>query len=205
LATYGYVRVSSVNQNEDRQMVAMNKLNIPLERIFIDKQSGKDFNRPSYKSLMDELRSGDLLYIKSIDRLGRNYEEIQSQWRILTKERKVDIAVIDMPLLDTRNGRDLVGTFLADIVLQILSFVAQNERENIRQRQAEGIKAARIRGIHLGRPAKKTPDNFDELVNQWVRRKLTTKDLIRQTGFKESTLYRRLRERQAMKEEILTG
>jgi DNA invertase Pin-like site-specific DNA recombinase len=197
LATYGYVRVSSVNQKEDRQIDAMNKLNIPLERIFIDKQSGKDFNRPSYKSLMDELRSGDLLYIKSIDRLGRNYEEIQSQWRILTKERRVDIAVIDMPLLDTRNGRDLVGTFLADIVLQILSFVAQNERENIRQRQAEGIKAARARGIHLGRPVKKPPDNFNELANLWVRRKLTTKELIRQTGFKEATLYRRLREQQA--------
>jgi DNA invertase Pin-like site-specific DNA recombinase len=180
-------------------MVAMNKLNIPLERIFTDKQSGKDFNRPAYKSLMDELRSGDLLYIKSIDRLGRNYEEIQSQWRMLTKERRVDIAVIDMPLLDTRNGRDLVGTFLADIVLQILSFVAQNERDNIRQRQAEGIKVARARGIHLGRPAKKPPDNFNELANLWVRRKLTTKELIRQTGFKETTLYRRLRERQAIR------
>jgi DNA invertase Pin-like site-specific DNA recombinase len=178
----------------------MNKLNIPLERIFTDKQSGKDFNRPAYKSLMDELRSGDLLYIKSIDRLGRNYEEIQSQWRILTKERRVDIAVIDMPLLDTRNGRDLVGTFLADIVLQILSFVAQNERENIRQRQAEGIKAARARGIHLGRPIKKPPDNFNELMNLWVYRKLTTKELIQQTGLKETTLYRRLREHQAIKE-----
>jgi len=200
LDTYGYVRVSSVNQNEDRQIDAMNKLNIPLERIFMDKQSGKDFNRPAYKSLMDELRSGDLLYIKSIDRLGRNYEEIQSQWRILTKERRVDIAVIDMPLLDTRNGRDLVGTFLADIVLQILSFVAQNERENIRQRQAEGIKAARARGTHLGRPVKKPPDNFNELANLWVRRKLTTKELIRQTGFKESTLYRRLREQKTPRE-----
>jgi len=194
LATYGYVRVSSVNQNEDRQIAAMNNLNIPLERIFMDKQSGKDFNRPAYKSLMDELQSGDLLYIKSIDRLGRNYEEIQSQWRTLTKERRVDIAVIDMPLLDTRNGRDLVGTFLADIVLQILSFVAQNERENIRQRQAEGIKAARARGIHLGRPVKKPPDNFNELVNLWAMKKLTTRELLRQTGLKESTLYRRLRE-----------
>jgi len=199
LATYGYVRVSSVNQNEDRQMVAMSKLNIPLERIFTDKQSGKDFNRPAYKTLMDKLRSGDLLYIKSIDRLGRNYEEIQSQWRILTKERRVDIAVIDMPLLDTRNGRDLVGTFLADIVLQILSFVAQNERENIRQRQAEGIKAARAKGIHLGRPVKKLPDDFNELVNLWVRRKLTTKELIQRTGCKETTLYRRLRQHQAIR------
>ena len=199
MAKYGYVRVSSVNQNEDRQMVAMNRLNIPLEQIFTDKQSGKDFNRPAYKLLLDKLQSGDLLYIKSIDRLGRNYEEIQSQWRILTKERRVDIAVIDMPLLDTRNGRDLVGTFLADIVLQILSFVAQNERENIRQRQAEGIKAARARGIHLGRPAKNLPDNFNELANQWAQRKLTTKELVRITGLKESTLYRRLREQQAIR------
>ena len=174
----------------------MNKLNIPLERIFTDKQSGKDFNRPAYKLLMNELQPGDLLYIKSIDRLGRNYEEIQSQWRILTKERNVDIAVIDMPILDTRNGRDLVGIFLADIVLQILSFVAQNERENIRQRQAEGIKAARVRGIHLGRPVKKPPSNFNELVNLWAQRKLTTKELVLQTGLKETTLYRRLREHQ---------
>jgi DNA invertase Pin-like site-specific DNA recombinase len=177
----------------------MNMLNIPLERIFTDKQSGKDFNRPAYKSLMDELQSGDLLYIKSIDRLGRNYEEIQNQWRILTKERRVDIAVIDMPLLDTRNGRDLVGTFLADIVLQILSFVAQNERENIRKRQDEGIKAARIRGIHLGRPLKKPPDNFLELANLWLHRNLTTTELMRKTGLTETTLYRRLREHQVVR------
>jgi len=199
LATYGYVRVSSVNQNEDRQMLSMIKLNIPLERIFTDKQSGKDFNRPAYKSLMDELRSGDLLYIKSIDRLGRSYEEIQNQWRILTKERSVDIAVIDMPLLDTRKGRDLVGTFLADIVLQILSFVAQNERENIRKRQAEGIQAARIRGIHLGRPVKKLPDNFMELARLWVSKNLTTTEFIQQTGMTETTLYRRLREHQMVR------
>jgi len=126
MAIYGYVRVSSMEQNEDRQMLAMNELSIPLAYIFVDKQSGKDFNRPSYRELTEKLMPGDLLYIKSIDRLGRNYDEIQNQWRILTKERGVDIAVIDMPLLDTRNGKDLVGTFLADIVLQILSFVAQN-------------------------------------------------------------------------------
>ncbi len=202
MTIYGYVRVSSINQNEDRQMLAMNKLNIPLEQIFMDKHSGKDFNRPAYKSLMDELRSGDLLYIKSIDRLGRNYEEIQNQWRILTKERRVDIAVIDMPLLDTRNGKDLVGTFLADIVLQILSFVAQNERENIRKRQAEGIRAARIKGIHLGRPVIELPDNFMELANLWMLRKLTTKELIRQTGLKETTLYRRLRKYRMVRKNI---
>ena len=138
MATYGYVRVSSTDQNDDRQTLAMNELNIPPGQIFTDKQSGKDFNRPAYRSLMKKLKFGDLLYIKSIDRLGRNYDEILRQWRILTKERGVDIAVIDMPLLDTRNGRDLMGTFLADIVLQVLSFVAHNERENIHRRQAEG-------------------------------------------------------------------
>jgi DNA invertase Pin-like site-specific DNA recombinase len=191
--------VSSADQNEDRQMLAMLELKIPAEYIFMDKQSGKDFNRPSYQSLLKKVISGDLIYIKSIDRLGRNYEEIQSQWRVLTKERGIDIAVIDMPILDTRNGRDLVGTFLADIVLQILSFVAQSERENIRKRQAEGIKAARARGIHLGRPAQKTPDNFMELANLWVSGKLPTKELIRQTGLKETTLYRRLRDHQAVR------
>ena len=199
MVTYGYVRVSSVDQNEDRQMLAMLELEIQAEYIFMDKQSGKDFNRPSYQSLLNKVNPGDLIYIKSIDRLGRNYEEIQNQWRVLTKERGIDIAVIDMPLLDTRNGRDLVGTFIADLVLQILSFVAQNERENIRKRQAEGIKAARARGIHLGRPVKKPPDNFNELADLWVRRKLTTKELIRQTGLKETTLYRRLWEHQAIR------
>ena len=139
MTTYGYVRVSAADQNEDRQLDAMGTLSIPPTHIFTDKQSGKDFNRPQYLALTKKLKPGDLLYIKSIDRLGRNYEEIQNQWRILTKERDVDIAVIDMPLLDTRNGKDLMGTFLADIVLQILSFVAQNERETIHKRQAEGI------------------------------------------------------------------
>ena len=165
--TYGYVRVSSTDQNEDRQMIAMNELKIPVKHIFIDKLSGKDFNRPAYQTLTSKLCSGDLLYIKSIDRLGRNYEEIQNQWKLLTKERGVDIAVIDMPLLDTRNGKDLMGTFLADIVLQILSFVAQNERDNIRKRQSEGIRAARARGVHMGRPVKSPPENFGVLAKQW--------------------------------------
>ncbi|MDR0272028.1 MAG: recombinase family protein [Clostridiales bacterium] len=199
MAIYGYVRVSSDEQNIDRQMIAMGELKIPSAQIYIDRQSGKDFNRPNYKALMDTLQSGDLVYIKSIDRLGRNYEEIQQQWRILTKERGVDIAVIDMPLLDTRNGRDLVGTFLADIVLQILSFVAQNERENIRKRQIEGIKAARVRGVHLGRPVKKPPENFVELAKLWERGKLPIEEFMAQTGLKESTLYRRLREYQSTK------
>ena len=194
MTIYGYVRVSTAEQNEDRQIIAMNELKISEENIYIDKISGKDFERPAYKTLTKKLTLGDLIYIKSIDRLGRNYDEIQNQWRILTKERGVDISVIDMPLLDTRNGRDLVGTFLADIVLQILSFVAQNERETIRKRQAEGIKAARARGVHMGRPVKKPPENFAELAKQWERGNLRTSDFMELTGLKETTLYRRLRE-----------
>ena len=194
MAKYGYVRVSSTDQCEDRQLVDMNELKIPKTYVFIDKQSGKDFNRPKYTELLEKLQAGDLLYIKSIDRLGRNYEEIQNQWRVLTKERGVDIAVIDMPLLDTRNGKDLLGTFLADIVLQVLSFVAQHERETIRKRQAEGIAAARARGIHMGRPAKRLPENFMELAKLWGRGKLRTVDFMTLTGMTETTLYRRLRE-----------
>ena len=191
---YGYVRVSSADQNEDRQTLAMSELNITPERIFTDKQSGKDFNRPAYKELTRKLRPGDLLYIQSIDRLGRNYEDIQNQWRILTKERGVDVAVIDMPLLDTRNGKDLMGTFLADIVLQILSFVAQNEREAIRKRQAEGIKAARARGVRFGRPIKKPSENFPATIRAWERGKLTFAEVLERTGLKEATFYNRLRE-----------
>ena len=191
---YGYIRVSSTDQNEDRQLLAMRELNIPILRIFVDKQSGKDFNRPAYKRLINKLTTGDLLYIKSIDRLGRNYEEIQNQWRILTKDKGVDIAVIDMPLLDTRNGRDLMGTFIADLVLQILSFVAQSERESIKKRQAEGIKAAKLRGVRFGRPFKSIPDNFIEIIKKWERKQIHITDVIRQCNVSESTFYRRLRE-----------
>ena len=152
---YGYVRVSSLDQNEERQMVEMRQLGIAEENIYKDKKSGKDFNRPMYQKLLRKLKKGDVLYIMSIDRLGRNYEEIQSQWRFLTREKEVDVSVIDMPLLDTRRGKDLMGTFLADIVLQVLSFVAQNERENIRKRQAQGIAAAKANGMKFGRPVKK--------------------------------------------------
>ena len=190
----GYVRVSSLDQNECRQMLAMSELKIPSDRIFIDKQSGKDFERPAYKAMLKELNSGDLIYIKSIDRLGRNYDEIQNQWRILTKERGVDIAVIDMPLLDTRLNKDLMGTFIADLVLQILSFISQSEHENIRMRQQEGIAAARARGVQFGRPVKKPPENFADLIKQWERGNLTIDEVLRQTGLKESTFYRRLRE-----------
>ena len=194
LYIYGYVRVSTADQNEDRQLDAMCALEIPDTHVFIDKLSGKDFNRPAYQALMDKLEPGDLLYIKSIDRLGRNYEEIQNQWRILTKERGVDISVIDMPLLDTRNGKDLIGVFLADIVLQILSFVAQNERETIRKRQAEGIAAAKSRGVHMGRPIKKTPKNFGHVVRQWEAGMLPLSEALRLTKLKEGTFYNRLRE-----------
>ena len=194
MKVYGYCRVSASDQNEDRQLVAMNGKQIPPENIYTDKISGKDFQRPGYAALVKKLKQDDLLYILSIDRLGRNYEEIQKQWRILTKEMGVFITVIDMPLLDTRNGKDLMGTFIADLVLQILSFVAHSERDNIRKRQAEGIKAARVRGVRFGRPAKPASDNFGMLVRAWERGNLTFEDVLEQTGFTESTFYRRLRE-----------
>ena len=194
--TYGYARVSSTDQNEDRQLIALHQAGVDDKFIYIDKQSGKDFNRPQYQKLLRKLKAGDLLYIKSIDRLGRNYEEIQVQWRILTKEKGVDICVIDMPLLDTRRGKDLVGTFLSDIVLQVLSFVAENERNNIRQRQAEGIAAARARGVHLGRPVKEAPADFDRIVKAWEKKEITMAEAMQMTGMSETTLYRRRREMQ---------
>ncbi|MCD8147972.1 MAG: recombinase family protein [Clostridiales bacterium] len=170
---YGYVRVSTKEQNEDRQMIALQELSVPEKNIYMDKQSGKDFERPMYKKLLRRLREDDLLYIKSIDRLGRNYEEILEQWRILTKEKKADIVVIDMPLLDTRRGGDLMGTFLSDIVLQVLSFVAENERSNIRQRQAEGIAAAKTRGVRFGRPPAPLPENFYPAYRRWKSGEIT--------------------------------
>lgn len=170
---YGYIRVSSRDQNEERQMNAFRKLSIPAKNIFMDKQSGKDFERPYYKCMVRQMKKGDLLYVKSIDRLGRNYEEILKQWRILTKEKGVDIVVLDMPLLDTRRGKDLMGTFLSDIVLQVLSFVAENERSNIRQRQAEGIAAAKARGVRFGRPPSSLPEGFYEACRLWKSGKIT--------------------------------
>ena len=191
---YGYVRVSSTDQNEDRQMVALKAVKIPKRNIYIDKQSGKDFDRPSYMKLVKQLKAGDLLYILSIDRLGRDYEEIQVQWRVLSKTIGIDICVLDMPLLDTRNGKDLMGTFIADLVLQILSFVAQNERESIRSRQAEGIAVARSKGIKFGRPRKKVPDDFARIVREWKQRELSINEAIAQCNMSESTFYRRLKE-----------
>lgn len=196
---YGYIRVSSTDQNEERQLVALREKAVPENHIYTDKQSGKDFNRPQYKKLVKRLRAGDLLYILSIDRLGRNYEEIQRQWRVLTKEIGADICVIDMPLLDTRNGKDLMGTFIADLVLQILSFVAQSERENIRKRQEQGIAAAKARGIQFGRPALTVPENFGSLVGQWEHKRIPLSLLLEQCGMSEATFYRRLREYRLVK------
>ena len=194
---YGYVRVSTAEQNEDTQLDAMTALNIPQNQIFTDKQSGTDFKRPSWKLLMKKLKPGDLLCIKSIDRLGRNYEEIQTQWRIITKKRNVDIAVLDMPLLDTRIGRDLMGTFLSDIVLQVLSFSSQYEQEKIKKRQADGIKSAKARGVKFGRPVNKPPENFGELIKLADKGKLTHKEIMQETGLKQTTFYSRLREYRA--------
>lgn len=191
---FGYVRVSSTDQNEDRQLLALERKAVPKKNVYIDKRSGKDFHRPQYCLLMKRLRPGDLLYIKSIDRLGRNYEEIQNQWRVLTKEKLVDICVLDMPLLDTRRGKDLLGTFLSDIVLQVLSFVAENERVNIRQRQAEGIAAAKKRGVKFGRPEKAAPPDFAKVVARWEQKQIPIGEAARLCGMSESTFYRRLRE-----------
>ena len=184
---YGYIRVSSTDQNEDRQVIALRGKAVPEQNIYMDKLSGKDFNRPQYRKMVKKMRPGDLLYILSIDRLGRNYEEIQSQWRILTKEIGADICVIDMPLLDTRSGRDLMGTFIADLVLQILSFVAQNERENIRRRQAQGTAAAKARGVRFGRPPRPLPENYPSAYRRWKAGAITGTAAAKECGMPLST------------------
>lgn len=191
---YGYVRVSNTDQNEDRQLLAMQSRDVPKRNIYTDKQSGKDFNRPQYRKLLKRLKRGDLLYVLRIDRLGRNYEDILAQWRVLTKEIGIDICILDMPLLDTRNGRDLMGTFIADLVLQILSFVAQNERENIRKRQAQGIAAAKAKGVKFGRPEIAVPEDFGQIVKAWERGQTPLRAVLKQCGMSEATFYRRLRE-----------
>ena len=191
---YGYVRVSSADQNEDRQLLALARAEVPAKNIFVDKCSGKDFARPRYKRLVKRLKPGDLLYIHSIDRLGRDYEEVQTQWRVLTKEVGVDICVLDMPLLDTRRGKDLMGTFIADLVLQILSFVAQSERENIRKRQQEGIAAARARGVRFGRPPRPLPENFHEVCAAWRAKKMTLREAASACGMPEGTFYGKARQ-----------
>ena len=184
---YGYIRVSTREQNEDRQILALKELSIPEKNLFIDKQSGKDFERPQYRKMVRKLKKDDLLYIKSIDRLGRNYSEILEQWRILTKEKGIDIVVLDMPLLDTRRGKDLMGTFLSDIVLQVLSFVAENERTNIRQRQAEGIAAAKAKGIRFGRPPQPLPENFHTMYQKWKQGEVTGTAAAKTCGMPLST------------------
>lgn len=193
---YGYARVSTKDQNEDRQLLALEEFSISKSQIYVDKISGKDFNRPQYQRLMKRLKSGDLLVIKSIDRLGRNYEEIQNQWRLITKEKFVDIVVLDMPLLDTRkSGKDLTGTFVADLVLQILSYVAQTERENIKQRQMEGIAAARLRGVRFGRPRKAVPEIFPQLREDWLQGKINSRKAAELLEVSQDTFLRWAKER----------
>ena len=184
---YGYIRVSTREQNEDRQVIALREVGVPERNVYIDKQSGKDFERPQYKKLLRKMKKDDLLYIKSIDRLGRNYAEILEQWRFFTKEKGIDIVVLDMPLLDTRRGKDLLGTFLSDIVLQVLSFVAENERTNIRQRQAEGIAAAKAKGIRFGRPPKPLPENFHSVYQRWKMGEITGTAAAKECGMPLAT------------------
>ena len=200
---YGYIRVSTKEQCEERQLIALREFPVPDENIFMDKLSGKDFNRPQYKKLLRKLKRGDILVIKSIDRLGRNYEEILNQWRIITKEKQADIVVLDMPLLDTRQtGRDLTGTFVADLVLQILSYVAQTERENIRQRQMEGIAAAKLRGVQFGRPRKPVPANFFDLKERWEKKEISSRQAAKELHIAQDTFLRWVHERER---EIFAG
>ncbi len=193
MSVYGYMRVSSREQNEERQRIALAEAAVSEGNIYLDKQSGKDFARPQYRRLLRRMKRDDVLYVKSIDRLGRNYEEILQQWRILTKEKGVDIVVLDMPLLDTRRGKDLMGTFLSDIVLQLLSFVAENERVNIRQRQAEGIAAAKARGVQFGRPARALPENFHAVRRAWRAKRLTLRQAAAACGMPKGTFYGKAR------------
>ena len=191
--TYGYVRVSSKDQNEDRQVISMREMQIPEENIFIDKQSGKDFNRPQYKRLLRRIKKDDLVYIKSIDRLGRNYAEILEQWKVITKDKGVDLYVIDMPILDTRREKNLLGTFISDLVLSLLSYVAENERSNIRQRQAEGIAAAKARGVHFGRYPNPLPENFYEVYQLWKMKKISVSEAAKRCGMPQTTFFDRAR------------
>lgn len=194
MADYAYIRVSSQDQHEDRQLIAMRELGIPKKQIYIDKQSGKDFNRPAYRRMVRRLKENDVVYVKSIDRLGRNYEEIQIQWRELTRAKKADVVVLDMPLLDTRRGKDLIGTFIADLVLQVLSFVAESERENIRQRQAEGIAAAKERGVQFGRPRLERPPEYEGVKSIWQRGEISAREASAHLGVSRKTFMRWINE-----------
>lgn len=191
MTIFGYVRVSSKDQCEDRQLIALQEFGVPRQNVYLDKLSGRDFERPQYKRLMRKLRSGDLLVVKSIDRLGRNYSEIQEQWRLITKEKRADVVVLDMPLLDTRRKPDdLTGTFIADLVLQILYYVAQVERENIKQRQTEGIAAAKARGVRFGRPKKMVPAVFEEVKGRWERKEISSRQAARELQVAQDTFLR---------------
>lgn len=192
---YGYIRVSTKEQNEDRQRIALQGFSVLEKNIFMDKQSGKDFIRPAYQRLLKKMKEKDVLVIQSIDRLGRNYEEILEQWRILTRKKRVDIVVLDMPLLDTRDkSKDLTGTFVADLVLQILSYVAQNERENIRKRQAEGIAAAKERGVRFGNPGKPLPDAFEEVVKRWRRKELNLSEALEELEIGRTYFFKNIKQ-----------
>lgn len=193
MTVFGYVRVSTKEQNEDRQLIAMETCRIPIDTLFMDKMSGKDFDRPNYQKMLKRIREGDILVVKSIDRLGRNYTDIIEQWRLITKTKSADIVVLDMPLLDTRTGRDLTGTLIADIVLQLLSYVAETERENIKQRQAEGIAAAKKKGVKFGRPKKKLPESYEILKHQWQRGELSARAAARQLNIAPDTFLRRVK------------
>ena len=191
---YGYVRVSTRDQNEARQLVAMKEFGVSESSVFMDKQSGKDFNRPQYQKLLQRLQPGDVLVVKSIDRLGRNYEEILEQWRVITKEKNAAIVVLDMPLLDTRSNRDFTGTLIADIVLQLLSYVAETERAFIRQRQAEGIAAAKARGVHMGRPRKARGEAYERCAALWERGQISAREAAAELGIAHTTFLTRVRE-----------
>lgn len=194
MSTYGYARVSSMDQNEERQLIALKNAGVTKKNIFLDRKSGKNFDRPQYQKMLKKLKENDVVYVMSIDRLGRNYSEIQEQWRVLTKEIKVDICVLDMPLLDTRKGKDLMGTFIADLTLQILSFIAETERENIRKRQAEGIAAAKARGVQFGRPKITLPDNFLVIVLKWEKKEITLGIALQKLNMSRATFYRKVKE-----------
>lgn len=194
MSTYGYARVSSMDQNEERQLIALKTVGVTKKNIFLDRKSGKNFDRPQYRKMLKKLKENDVVYVTSIDRLGRNYSEIQEQWRVLTKEIKVDICVLDMPLLDTRKGKDLMGTFIADLTLQILSFIAETERENIRKRQAEGIAAAKARGVQFGRPKITLPDNFLVIVLKWEKKEITLEIALQKLNMSRATFYRKVKE-----------
>lgn len=204
--TYGYMRVSSRDQNEDRQLLDLIKLGVPEKNIYMDKMSGKDFNRPAYQKLVHKkLRAGDLLVVKSIDRLGRNYDEILIEWKIITKEIGADIRIIDMPLLDTQQSKDLIGTLISDIVLQLLSFVAQNERENIRQRQLEGIAAAKMRGVRFGRPSEDIPESFPDIYQKWMTKEISPSMARELSGMSYDKFYRTARKLRKQLENSMRG